>query len=300
MLHSMKGCTVMKKKLKGLLSILLLLLLTAGNSANADVFFEVTKPGDWYSRDLLTVTVAEFPYNDAILLECGGKIMLVDGGVKKYWERMSKYLAKNNKTHLDYIFNSHPHDDHLEAEYWLLYKNAITADLFISPFAETYGNELQIKTVKLLKKLEIPYHQMLPGETLNLGNTLLTLYRYEEIKDPNANSGVLHVRFGNSTMLLTADMTGMAQHWFLENYTPDQLKVDILKAPHHGITIMVPEFIQTVSPEMCFITSRTTTNPMIKNQLDHYNILSLFHSIGTIIMETDGKDWYVTQEEGIF
>ena len=71
--------------------------------------------------------------------------MLVDGGTGNYKNRVAKYLTDNDLTHMDIVFNSHPHDDHLQAVRIMLKTEELIPAQFMSPFPEDYGNDLQLK-----------------------------------------------------------------------------------------------------------------------------------------------------------
>ena len=56
---------------------------------------------------------------------------------------------------------------------------------------------------------------------------------------------------------------------------------------------MVPEFLEAVDPALTVITNRRDSNQ--KAQLDARKYANIWTSMGKVFMETDGKDWYVTQ-----
>ena len=137
---------------KCLFRLLSLLLLAAMFlcSAAAQVYIGAEKPEGWDDRALLRVTFFPEAQNDAILLECGGQTMLVDGGEILWTNAMAEALARRGIDHLDYMFNSHPHDDHIEVQYYLLKRGLVTPDVFISPFLPTMNVEKQQLMVALL------------------------------------------------------------------------------------------------------------------------------------------------------
>ena len=276
-----------------LLAILLVLLFRPG--ACADVYLNKEKPADWEQRDLLRITALSFIQNDAFVLECGGKTMLIDGGSGLRWKDLTQYLQDHDLLHVDIIFNTHPHDDHLEAVLYTVRNSGLTADEFISPFEADYvcKNDLQRKMAALLQEKGIPFRQMFSGEELTLGEARMVLYQAEK-GDANARSGVLRIRFGDASILLTADISGQAQKEILAAYGEEGLKADILKAPHHGIVRMVPAFLDAVAPEFGIVTGRK--NSKAQEQFDYRKIPNIWTSLGDAVMETDGTDWYITQE----
>ena len=275
--------------------LIALLLLAGAAAAGAEVYVNKEKPEDWEERPILRITALSFTQNDAFVLECGGHVMILDGGSVLRARDLKYYLQKNGLGHVDIIFNSHPHDDHIEAVYSAIRSDVLTADVFVSPFPADYKvtDDLQRKMVKLLEEKGIPFRQMLPGEELPLGDAWMELYRAEK-GDANAMSGVLRIHFGDATILMTGDISGEAQKNILAQVGAEKLKSDILKCPHHGVKRMVPAFLEAVDPQFAIITSRKDTEA--KQQLDYRKIPNLWTSLGDAVLETDGTDWYITQE----
>ena len=181
----------------------------------------------------------------------------------------------------------------------MLLLEEIKPKTFMSPFPETYGNELQRKTVGRLRERNIPYVQVKNGDVFTMGDVQFTVYQYPAGDDPNELSGILLVRFHDATMLLTGDLPGEAQQWLMDTH-PKEIHADILKAPHHGLMNMVLNFVQTVDHAFVFVTHRPKSTEKLNRQLEKAGVPYLHHSRGTIIMETDGADWYVSQETGVF
>ncbi len=298
----------------GILVLAAALALSMAADASADVYVNKAKPADWYDRELLTITFMDFYQNDAIVMQCGGAVMLIDGGAPKHWESMMAWLEEHGLAHVNILFNTHPHDDHVGAVTRMLESGRLTADVFISPFPREYKAEWQKKVVPVLEEKGIPYQQIMPRDTLVLGRVTLdgyrvkpdedagedmaaemVLYRWEEGKDTNGLSGILWVHYGDATILLPGDLTGEGEHWILDRYGAEGLKSDILKSPHHGIVRMVPDFLDAVDPDLTIVTN--TQKSAGRQQLDARKRDSLCTSGGIIVLETDGKDWYVTQEK---
>ena len=289
---------------KAIGALILVIVLAAGMlcGAGAEVYLNKTKPADWEERDLLKITIMDFYQNDAFILQCGGESMIIDGGAKKHWKTMMEYLESIGLTHVNILFNTHPHDDHLDGQISMLKSARLRADEFVSPFPKEYGTKGNAKKVKyqqqmvqLLSVLNIPYRQILPDEELTVGGARMVLYRWPDGKDANQLSGVLWVHFGDATILLPGDITGDGEKWLLKEYGPEGLKSDILKSPHHGIVRMVPEFLKAVDPALTVITNGKKAAQ--KGQLDANGYENIWTYAGKVFLETDGKDWYVVQEK---
>ena len=288
---------------------LLVLALAAVCAAHADVYIDREKPEDWEERDLLRIWALYALDCDSFVAECGGQTMLIDGGNKPKEADLTAFLEEHGWSHLNMIFSTHPHDDHIEAQYNALMHDKITADVFLSPFAEDYKAndrlEFQRKTVKVLNEKGIPFRQVSTGDELTLGGAKMMVYRYgKETKKPgggsmtiNDMSGVLRIRFGETSILLTADIGGAIQQKLAKDYGAEELKADILKAPHHGKNAVNGDLLKTVDPKLVIVTGKVDRTKTCVGQIEKYGIEWKRTSYGTILMETDGKDWYVNQED---
>lgn len=288
----------MRKKL--LLILLLLCLLPA--AASADVHVEETPPEDWAERDLMRLTVFRTGEGDCMLLEAGGESMMIDGGPWKYREKLQTALNERGISHFKYLFNTHPHDDHINGLKALM-GFGFTADEFVSVFPKDQHDteENQLKTVAVMEKAGIPYRQVSSGEVLPLGNATVTVINWPEGRTINARSAITRIEFGDCSALLCADIIGETQRYFLENLDPALLKADVVKTAHHGLTPMVKAFMDAVDPAYIFVTNyNNDSTEKTKDQANYRKLPIQFSGSGTIILECDGTDWYIHQTMGSF
>ncbi len=280
----------------------LMLCCCLAAAAGAEVYVDKEKPADWENRDLLRLTVFRTGESDCMLLEAGGEAMMIDGGADKYREKLRDALAARNITHLKYIYSTHPHDDHINGLYRIM-QYGITADEFLCSFAENFSYvdkdlnvDLQARTVRQAEKSGIPFRQVMAGDEIALGGATLHFYQWYEGSTIDARCPMTRVEFGDAVLLLTSDIIGETQRYFLETLPPEALKADVVKAPHHGLTAFVSEFLDAVDPSFIFITNydddsaRRTVNQANNRKLPYKHAGS-----GTIILETDGTDWYIEQ-----
>ena len=82
--------------------------------------------------------------------------MLVDGGYNAFRSDLAEALQKMEIAHVKIMFNTHPHDDHIEGFLYLL-DQGFTADEAMSPFAKEYNDKynFQQKFVRKLDKAEM-------------------------------------------------------------------------------------------------------------------------------------------------
>ncbi|MBR4540325.1 MAG: MBL fold metallo-hydrolase [Clostridia bacterium] len=284
--------------MKQFFSVLLALcLLLSVLPAQAQVYVKQDPPEDWQQRDLLRITVFRTGEGDCMLLEAGGECMMIDGGPYKYREKLRDALNDRGITHFKYLFSTHPHDDHIDGLRMLM-TYGFEVDEFLSVFPkdvkDTEGN--QKKAMNALDKAGIPYRQLENGSVLTLGGAELTVFFWAEGFSMNAQSGAAKLVFGDCSALFTADITGDTQKYFLETLGAEFLKVDVVKAPHHGITPMVGDFLTAVDPGYIWCTNYHGDRvEKTQNQATYRKIPIQFSGDGTIVLECDGTDWYINQ-----
>lgn len=278
--------------MKKLLLFLVLMLIPL--TAMGEIFINAPVPEDWAELDTLRITVFKTGESDCMLLESGGECMMMDGGANKWREDLRNALNARGITHLKYLLNTHPHDDHIDGLYRLM-QYGFTADEFLSPFKESFSHDLHSRTVKQAEKSGIPYRQLFENDQLQLGNATLTMHRWEDGSSINDKSGMFRVEFGNASALLCADITGLAQRYLLANLPAEELKADLIKAPHHGLTACVKEFLDAVDPGFIYMTNYKTDTPAMVNQAEYRDIPFMHSGSGTITLETNGTDWYINQ-----
>lgn len=286
----------MKKRFFSLIvPVMLALLSLCVTPACAQVYVDQTPPEDWAQRDLLRLTVFRTGRSDCMLLEAGGECMMIDGGLQRYREQLRDALTAREITHLKYLYNTHPDSDHIGCLYWLM-KYGFTADAFLSPFPADYDNELHARALSTAEKAGIPFRQLIAGDVLTLGEAKLTIFRCEERTTLNNLSSMTRVEYGACSALLTADITGLNQRYFLETLKAETLKADVVKFHHHGETPFVPEFLDAVDPAFVWATNFNDPDiSMATAQIQSRSIPMKYSGEGTVILECDGVDWYITQ-----
>lgn len=287
----------MIKRILCLTAILFCLL----RPACAEVFLNQTPPDNWYQRPLLRLTAFDAAQSDCLLLECGGEAMMVDGGSAPYREKLRDAIYEKGLQGFKYLLNTHFHEDHISGLYWLM-RYGLPVGEYLHPYTEEGVNtsSLQRDAIGQTEHKNIPARQVFHGDTLMLGEAVITLWRYEEGISTNGRSLMVHVQFGDATLMLPADIIGDTQSWAVENLPADMLDTDIIKAPHHGITAMVPAYLEAVSPEVILMTNLRSRVDKGENQARMYGIPSLYTGDGRIVLETDGDDWFIFQSENVF
>ena len=258
--------------------------------------YEQEMPADWQEKDVLRITAFAVGEGDALLLQCGGESMMVDGGSEPYRAYLRDSVRARGITHFKYLLNTHYHEDHISGLYWLM-RYGFTAGAYLTPYTE-YAEKIYIRhanTVAQARRMNIPVQQVFSGDELLLGEAVITLYRQEDGETTNAKSMVARVQFGDAVLLLTADIIGKTQTWMARSLPEGVLDADIVKAPHHGITAMTTEFWKAVSPEAVLLTNIRSKAHASIVQAENRGVPYFLSGEGDVVMETDGDDWYVYQ-----
>ncbi|SES93379.1 Metal-dependent hydrolase, beta-lactamase superfamily II [Oceanobacillus limi] len=232
---------------------------------------------------------------DATLLQFEDFHILYDTGDWRGNEVVN-YLTSQNVSTIDLVIVSHPDADHVGQ-----LENVVRAfdvgEVWMS------GNESSSKTfrsaVEAVLNSDADYHEPQMGETFEMGNMDIEVV-YPETISGQTNEESLSVRFtyGDVSFLFTGDADTDAEKYMVNAGV--NLDADILQLGHHGSnTSSDPTFIETVSPSVAIYSAG------IDNSYGHPHaeVISLFQGKGidlygtdvhgTIIVETDGKDYHV-------
>lgn len=299
----------MKKTLACLLAFLLTVALMQSALAGPTVFHASIKSKAPFATvqtvpqnpfgaqdDLLRVDFINIKIGDAILVRAGGQSLMIDGGTNDKLPRVEEFLKSQNLSGFTYYFSSHWHDDHLKAAIRLV-KKGYTAQAFLGKYPlDTKIPEMR----QLYAELDasgVPYRQVVTGESLNLGGALITFF-YDERDTPdlgvNGKSMMAHIRFGERSLLLTADVSGAGLTDLAADF-PHLMDVDVMKSPHHGLNRLAPEFFAATSPEVVVLTTNMNNGRNLARQLVNLAIPHYYISMGTVSLYTDGQTWFVEQ-----
>lgn len=288
----------MKKVLPLLLALLCLFMFALPACAEESakiirIAGESELPADWADKDTLRITVLDMQRSDAILLQCGGESMLVDGGLENYYKRLFRVLDDNGITELKYLWNTHCDGDHSHGLKIVMNSELYGAGQLLCPNPKTYNDpdDDHEKMVRAADRHGWEYVQIDNGDVFTLGSATLTTLRCGENWGQNNRSAACFVDFGECSMLLSGDIGSKVQNYFVETVAPERLSCDIIKAPHHGIDGVTEAFIDAVSPELVVITNRTNNGS--NREWNAYD--PLWAGDGCVILETDGTVWYAWQ-----
>ena len=288
--------------MKKLLLLLLVLMCTPPcvdkNGAMAEIYLiedAAQLPDGWQEKELFRLVALDTERSDAMLLQCGGENMMIDGGSIMYYPRLEEWFTEHGVTEFKYLYNTHPDSDHIQGLYQMVRTGKYVIGGFYSAVPYEYdGTEYQMYARQALMRKGVPYVQIYDGDVLTLGGATITVIRCNEPIGINNRSAACQVVFGDSKVFLPGDCGNEALRYFLENRDHALFECDIMKAQHHGINGIIDEFYEVAQPEFVFVPNHLREVPADK--IVHFEKKNAWYNgEGTIVMETDGTDWYIWQ-----
>jgi competence protein ComEC len=190
----------------------------------------------------LTVRVLDVGLGDSTLVVApSGKTLLVDAGPPGAGKKVIDALKRAGVDHLDFFIATHSHADHVGGADEVL-KAVNIGQVFYSGYPQTtreYDDFLKAVQQKNLK-----LEKATPGTVLDLGDgallrVLAPIEPYFEEKDlsaggnePNANSVVMRLDYGEFSMLLPGDAEEQTERRMAEKGA--DFAAAVLKVAHHG------------------------------------------------------------------
>ena len=218
---------------------------SAGQDGAAAAETELTEADAPFSILFLDVGQA-----DCMLISCGGRYMLVDGGNAGDSRLVAAALKNRGVTYLDYIVCTHAHEDHAGGLAGAL--NVCEIGQALAP-VQSSRNLPFSNFAKYVKKQGKSITVPEADETFALGDaTVQVLGPRRDYDSTNNTSLVLMVTYGETRFLLTGDMEREAEQDLIDDGC--DLKADLLKVGHHGSYSSTSYvFLNEVMPEYAVI-----------------------------------------------
>lgn len=237
----------------------------------------------------LQVHMLDIGQGDAILIiSPEGKTVLVDAGDTGRGKIVLDALTRYNVKQLDYFIATHAHADHIGGADEVINATKVlnVIDSGVVPPArssnesgnkntkpKTGARTTELPTTKsyldfleaVKKQTDAKYEKAVPGKKYDLGGgAILTVlapiepfFTKEQLRsggnEPNANSVVVRLDYGDFSMLLTGDAEEQTEERMMNKSAT--LEAKVLKVGHHGSKYATSEnFLKTVKPELALIS----------------------------------------------
>ena len=186
----------------------------------------------------LKVVVIDVGQGDSILLVSPeGKTMLIDAGSPHAFPQIAEALRANGVSALDVVVATHPHEDHIGSMAAVLDAYEVGAFYTIAEEQPT-GTYAAMRAA--LERNGCPVLPAEGGAVLPWADsctvTVLNPIASYGSANPELNdlSVVLHVRYGETAVLLAGDAESIAENRMLDTFPRSMLQADVLKLGHHG------------------------------------------------------------------
>ena len=242
-----------------------------------------------FPGDTLSISVLDVGQGESLLIEFpNGETMVMDGGgfYKNRFDVggrvVAPYLWNRGIGKIDYMVATHSDNDHIRGLYALL-------DLFPVKHFLTMGESGE-RLRRLQKQAHSKGAKFLPlkiNEPIQVGEVRLIPLHPEPGSDSdrridNDLSLVMRLEYKNFSMLFTGDISDKVEERLAKN--PQQIKANILKAPHHGSRFSNSSaFIQAVKPGTVIFSS----GYLNRMHHPHPETLERYQKAGVDIRRTD-------------
>ena len=247
--------------------------------------------------DLLHIWFPNIMNADEAILIFQGETWLIDCGDEKNGARGAELISRLGIDRIRKLFNTHPHHDHLNG-LRITDETAKVEELRIC-FGGA-STEHMIRALTYAEENGIRVAEFRDGSEFAMGDGSVTLKFWcntDPSLDMNNQSAQTLVRYGERTILFTADMERPGQISLLTRAAPSALKADLLKYPHHGKTPLEEDFLRAVNPEAAIITNKTVPDWGGVRYLAAKGIPYIYTNQTGVYLHlvTDGEHWIAEQ-----
>ncbi len=235
--------------------------LTDNENQKKTISCKITVVEEEKKNNLEIHFIATGYYDDAILIRDNTKTIFIDGGRSGGAEKVIPYLKAAGVKKIDLMIGSHAEYDHIQTQASIL--DSFTVDKIIYPVniykcrsnCNCQRDDDVRQVLSALKKHNKTATQQAIPSTINLGD--MKMYFIAPVKltcNNNNNSFINILKFGNNTFMFTGDsyssmndvptLLSNAKQVGLSN-----IKVDMMKYPHHGNETLPNKFLDAVSPK---------------------------------------------------
>lgn len=248
-----------------------------------------------YNPNVLTVHYIDVGQGDCELIQAGNRNMLIDAGPEDAADKVISYLKKSGVSTLEYIIETHPHEDHIGGMNLVLksfnVKNFLAPRLHNQPSTSTYR-----QLIENIKNKNLTIFSPPPGYNINLTPKIqctVLAPKSSYYEDLNNYSIVIKLTYNNCKFLFMGDAEIDSENEMLSQGF--DLSCNVLKVGHHGSkTSSSALFLKEASPNIAIISCGKNNDfgHPHKAVLDRYKALNCkiyrTDQNGDIVLTADG------------
>ena len=246
---------------------------------------------DVYAADgELKVHYIDVGQADSILVDLpNNEVMLIDGGNYGTGNTVVDYLKQQSVTNIDYMVNTHPHNDHVGGLIKVMESDAFTVEnIYMTKAIDAVPRFIEFTELldsRRIEPIEIMAGSVLIDTTVGDKNLRVKCIAPYKLVDDNTNNNsiVLKLEYGEISYLFMADAEEEEEQEILAS--GEDIKCDVYKVGHHGSnTSTTQAFLDAVKPKAAVITADTSVN---STGLPAEAILTRLQKSGADIYRTD-------------
>lgn len=205
----------------------------------------------------LILTMIDVGQADSFLLVQNETVALVDCGTSATGKNVVTYLQEQGIRKIDYLFGTHPHEDHMGGMYDVISNFEIGKIILPKVKSGEVTTNWYMKLMQKIKndKYVLEYAEV--GTTYELGTATMKVIGPISVPEGNLNnySTVLKVSFGEMDVIMTGDAETAVEKEILAS--KENLDAEVLKVGHHGSdTSTSKDFLDAVSPDYALISAK--------------------------------------------
>jgi len=255
-------------------------------------------------KGLLRIHFIDVGQGDSILIETPNhRHILIDGGPPKAGKIVVDYLEQKDVSSIDAVIATHPDFDHIGGlpavmESFPVDQLIETGKFHLTKTYATYAATVFLKQIPLTVAETGDFIHVDPFVQIEVLNSSTPK------KENNPSSLALKITYDDMDILLMADVEKSQEKKMIQHSDVD---ADIIKIAHHGSnTSSSSAFLEEVQPEIAILTYSKQNDfghpaPRVIHELQ--SLSSLIYStavFGNIIVESNGKDFFVFPEKNPF
>lgn len=200
-------------------------------------------------------TMFDIGQAECFLFEIGQLNVLIDCGSVSQGKNIVKFIKKRNIERIDYIFVTHPHEDHMGGMNEIIHNfqvgKIVVPNIDKIKITSKWYNNLMIYLINEKYDLEIAEK----NKIYNLEDVEVKIISNGLYQGANINnySTVLKITYGQNTIIMTGDAEYQLEKEILRDC--EDIKATILKVGHHGSkTATTQEFLDAIKPKYALIS----------------------------------------------